>query len=155
VRIPKRVRQAIELIATGEVTTQKAAAIRVGISPEHLCRMLARDQVQVFLRRTAAQNITGATLRASLRLVGLIDARSEHVAAKVSERILTSEGVLRADQTQAAVNVDVKAGFVIKLMVPAESSDPGNRRGVQAQVIEGTATASPFTGERAQPERSR
>src|SRR5262245_27338574 len=144
-RIPKRIRQAVDLIASGECTTQKAAAKRVGISPEHLSRMLARDHVQVFLTRASVRNIGTAKLRASRRFVDLIDARSEHVAAKVSERILTSEGILRADHTQAPASVDLRAGFVIKLEVVRESSNSGNSRGAQAQVIDATVEASPFS----------
>lgn len=73
----------------------------------------------MFLARKASENIASATLRASTRLVELIDAQSEHVAAKVSERILTSEGILKADQSSVAVSVDVRAGFVIDLSEPA------------------------------------
>ena len=119
-RIPKRIRQAVELIASGEVTTQKAAAERVGLSPEHLSRMLARDHVRVFLTRAASRTIAGAQLRASRRYVELIEAESEHVAAKVCDRLLTSEGVLRSEVGQVSVNVDIKAGFVIDLSEPRE-----------------------------------
>lgn len=144
-RVPKRIRHACELIADGEVKTIKAAAERVGMSREHLSRSLTKDHVQVFLKRAAAKTIAGASLRASRRMVELIDARSEHVAAKVSERILTSEGILRTDHTQAPAGVDLRAGFVIKLVVQSEGSNTGNSRGAQAQVIDATAQASPLS----------
>jgi hypothetical protein len=67
------------------------------------------------MAREARKTIASATMRASRRLVELIDAESEHVAAKVSERLLTSEGILKSDQGSIAVNVDVRAGFVIDL----------------------------------------
>jgi predicted DNA-binding protein (UPF0251 family) len=114
-RISPKLREAIRLIATGEVATQKAAAERVGLCQQHLCKMLARDEIRAFLVRTASKTIATSTLRASARLVELIDAKSEHVAAQVSERILTSEGILKSDQHAIAVNVDVKAGFILDL----------------------------------------
>jgi hypothetical protein len=125
-RIPARVRQAVNLIATGECTTQKAACARVGLSEQHLSRMLAKVHVRAFMAQESARTIAGATMRASRRLVELIDAESEHVAAKVSERILTSEGILKSDQGSIAVNVDVRAGFVIDLSNPSEHTLPTN-----------------------------
>jgi hypothetical protein len=70
----------------------------------------------VFIARRRAENISVGSLRASRRFVQLIDAESEHVAAKVSERILISEGVLRSDASrQVSVSIDIKAGYVIDL----------------------------------------
>lgn len=48
-------------------------------------------------------------------MLELVDAESEHVAAKVSERLLTSEGILKGDGHQVAVNVGVSVGYVIDL----------------------------------------
>lgn len=115
-RISPRIQEAVRLIATGTVKTQRAAAERVGMSETHLCTMLARPQIQALIARKASETIRTAKLRASHRLVELIDAQSEHVAAQVSERILTSEGILKSDQgSNIAVNVDIRAGYVIKL----------------------------------------
>lgn len=114
-RIPKRVRHACELIADGKVATITAAAERVGLSREHLSKTLSRPHVQAFIARKSRETIGTSILRASNRLVGLIDAKSEHVAAQVSERILTSEGILKTDQRAISVNVDVRAGFVLDL----------------------------------------
>jgi alkylated DNA nucleotide flippase Atl1 len=115
-RISPRIQEAVRLIATGTVKTQRAAAERVGMSETHLCTMLARPQIQALIARKASETIRTAKLRASHRLVELIDANSEHVAAQVSERILTSEGILKSDQgSNIAVNVDIRAGYVIKL----------------------------------------
>jgi hypothetical protein len=114
-RVPKSIRHAVRLILSGEVTTIKAAAERVGISREHLSKSLSMPHVGAFAARANRQNLAEASLRASTRLVELIDAKSEHVAAQVSERILTSEGILKSDQHAIAVNVDVKAGFILDL----------------------------------------
>jgi phosphoenolpyruvate carboxylase len=115
VRIPPRIRHACELLANGNVATVTAAAERAGLSREHLSKMLSQPHIRAFLTRKATETIRTASLRASNRLVELIDAKSEHVAAQVSERILTSEGILKSDQHAIAVNVDVKAGFILDL----------------------------------------
>lgn len=141
-RIPARIRQAIHLIATGEVTTQKAAAERVGVTPQHLCKMLARDNIRVFMTREASKTIAGASLRAASRMVGLIDAKSEHVSAQVSERILTSEGILKSDQRAIAVNVDVRAGFVLDLREEAAPLLPQQPRNGANPLIEHEARSS-------------
>ena len=96
------------------------------MSETHLCTMLARPQIQALIARKASETIRTAKLRASHRLVELIDAQSEHVAAQVSERILTSEGILKSDQgSNIAVNVDIRAGYVIKLNGQAPALQSG------------------------------
>lgn len=120
VRIPKNIVRACNLLATGECKTVTAAAERVGITREWLSRLLQRSHIRAYLQRKAAETIATASLRASNRLVELIDAKSEHVAAQVSERILTSEGILKSDAAQVSVNVDVRAGYVLDLTEPKE-----------------------------------
>jgi hypothetical protein len=116
VRINPALRKALQLLATGECKTQRAAAARSGMSEFQLSRRLAEPQIQALIARESRKTIASAQLRASNRLVELIDAKSEHVAAQVSERILTSEGILKSDQgSNIAVNVDIRAGYVIKL----------------------------------------
>jgi hypothetical protein len=115
VRINPALRKALQLLATGECKTQRAAAARSGMSEFQLSRRLAEPQIQALIARESRKTIASAQLRASHRLVELIDANSEHVAAQVSERILTSEGILKSDQHAIAVNVDVKAGFILDL----------------------------------------
>lgn len=128
-RISKQVRRACELLADGECKTVKAAAARAGVSREWLGKMLQRSHVRAFLAREASQTIASAVPRAANRLIELIGADSEHVSAKVAERILTSEGILKADQSSVAVSVDVRAGFVIDIGEPAPKVIDGSARG--------------------------
>lgn len=114
-RIPKHIIRACELLASGECKTITAAAERVGITREWLGKMLGRSHIRAFMTRRARENIEAGVWRASARLVELIDADSEHVAAKVSERILTSEGILKSDASQVSVAVGVSVGYVIDL----------------------------------------
>lgn len=128
-RLSPKIEQAIELLESGECETQKAAAARVGVSDTYLCRVLAREQVQVFIAQRRARNIAMGSLRASRRFVQLVGAESEHVAAKVSERLLEQSGDLRtaSNGSQVSVNVGVSVGYVI------DNSEP-------AVTIEGDAT---------------
>ena len=71
--------------------------------------------VPAFIAKKRAQNIAVGSLRASARFVELIDAESEHVAAKVSQAILTSTGDIKGEGGQVAVNVGVSVGYVIDL----------------------------------------
>jgi len=117
-RISKRMQQALEHLATKGVT-QREAASRAGISEFHLSRELRKPQIQAFIARRAAENIARGVWRASTRMVELVDAESEHVAAKVSERLLEHGGILRPQASGTNVNVSINnnmsAGYVIDL----------------------------------------
>ena len=52
----------------------------------------------------------------------LVDAQSEHVSAEITLKLLAIEGIKPDDTARIAVNVDVRAGYVIDL-----SGDPGPR----------------------------
>lgn len=116
VRVSPRLAEAIRLIETGEVTTIKAAAERVKMNYTHLSEALRKPNVQVFIAQRRAANIQLGALRASNRFPALVDAESEHVAAKVSERLLEQSGDLKtASSGQVSVNVGVSVGYVIDL----------------------------------------
>ena len=111
--------QALIHLATKGVNQREAAKL-AGISEFHLSRELKKPQIQGFIAQRARQSMQIGVLKASNRLVELVDAESEQVAAKVAERILSSEGVLKSNQHQVAVSVDVKAGFVIDISEPVK-----------------------------------
>jgi hypothetical protein len=114
-RVPRRIAEAINLMLTGEVTTQKAAAERVGMTPQHLSKMMQRDYVRVFCERRARQTIAAGQLRASRRLVELIDAGSEHVSLDATKHMLGIGGIAPAPTPSLNVNIELKAGYVIDL----------------------------------------
>lgn len=114
-RISKRLRQALDLIASGECKTKKAAAERVGMAPESLSRAFAKDHVQAFIAQKARQTIAAGTLRASARVLELVDASSEHVSLDASKYALAVQGIRPPSDTQVAVNVGVSVGYVIDL----------------------------------------
>lgn len=114
-RIPAKVRRAIKLIATGECTTTKAAAERVGMHPDWLRRVLAMPHVGTFIARTARETIGAAQLRASARMVELIDADSEHVSADMSKHVSAINGLAPPTGPGITINNTVSAGYVIEL----------------------------------------
>ena len=114
-RISKRIRQVVELLVSGACQTQKAAAERLDLHPDYVCRELKKPQVQVFIDRSVRQNLANGTMRASARLVQLIDASSEHVSADVSKHMLALAGIKPAADAQVSVNIDIKAGYIIDL----------------------------------------
>ena len=119
-RLSKPIREAINLIATGAVKTQRAAAERVGLSEVHLSRMLNRSDIRVFLAQEMRRTIATAGIRASHRIAELIDASSEHVSLDAAKHVLGIEGIKPAADAQVSVAIDVKAGFVIDLREPGE-----------------------------------
>jgi len=106
--------QALGHLATKGVNQREAAKL-AGISEFHLSRELKKPQIQAFIARKRSEIIQIGSLKAATRAVELIDAESEHVAAKVSLAILAHTGDVKGDSNQVAVNVGVSVGYVIDL----------------------------------------
>ena len=114
-RLPSlRMQQALGHLATKGVNQREAAKL-AGISEFHLSRELKKPQIQAFIARKRSEIIQIGSLKAATRAVELIDAESEHVAAKVSLAILAHTGDVKGDSNQVAVNVGVSVGYVIDL----------------------------------------
>jgi hypothetical protein len=114
-RISKRIRQVVDLLVSGECKTQKAAAARLDLHPDYVCRELKKPQVQVFIARSARNSIANGIMRASSRLNELLDAESEHVSLDASKHVLAIAGIKPTADAQVSVNIDIKAGYVIDL----------------------------------------
>lgn len=76
---------------------------------------MQRSHIQAFIARKSRENIQRGMLRASHRVVELIDAASEHVSLDASKHVLAIEGIRPPDQGQVSVNVGVSVGYVIDL----------------------------------------
>jgi hypothetical protein len=114
-KVSRRVAEAVRLILSGEVTTIKASAVRVGLHPNYLSGYLAGPVGREYLARERAKTLTEGSVRAARRVVELIDASSEHVSLDASRLALAIEGVKPADDTRVSVSVDVRAGYVIDI----------------------------------------
>jgi hypothetical protein len=122
VRIPPKIAKAVHLLLTGECKTQKAAAERVGMNASYLCDALTKPKIQAFIARETRRNIQNGAIRASARLMELVDAQSEHVSLDASKHVLAIEGIRPPDQGQVSVNVGVSVGYVIDLS--GQASNP-------------------------------
>jgi hypothetical protein len=131
-RIPPKIQKAVRFLLTGECKTQKAAAERAGLSPTYLCEQLAKAKIQAFIARESRKTIAHGQMRASARLLELLDAQSEHVSLDASKHVLAIEGIRPPDQGAISVNVGVSVGYVIDLSGASQPPAPS------AKVIDGT-----------------
>ena len=114
-RVPKRIAEVVHLLVSGECKTIKAAAERANMHPNYVSGALKKPEIRVFIERTARETIANGTMRASARLVELLDAASEHVSLDASKHMLAISGIKPTADAQVSVNIDIKAGYVIDL----------------------------------------
>jgi hypothetical protein len=119
-RISKRIAEVVRLLLTGECKTQKAAAERVGMNYTHVCEMMKKPHVRMFIERRTRETLADGSLRASARLVELLDASSEHVSFDASRHLLALNGHQPPSGPSTLVNLNVTCGYVIDL-----SPEPG------------------------------
>ncbi|MGH6672356.1 MAG: hypothetical protein ACRECV_10345 [Xanthobacteraceae bacterium] len=138
-RVPAKVREAIDHYVSGRAKNITAAAKKVGMSREGLSRALSRPDVTEFLKQKAARQVALGAGRASARMIQLMDAKSEHVSADMARHVAAIAGIRPASDAQLNVNVDVRAGFVIRLTDPDATQDSAPPR----DVISGATAALP------------
>jgi len=117
-RVSRRMSEFIRLITTGECKTQKAACERVGIHPNSIAREMRKAHIRVFIDRAVRQTIADGSMRASARLLQLVDASSEHVSLDASKHMLALSGHQPPAGPGMQVNVNFRAGYVIDLSDP-------------------------------------
>ena len=117
-RISGRLAEVIQLLVTGACKTQKAACERVGMNPSHVSEALKKPHVRVFVDRRVRETIANGTMRASARLLELVDAGSEHVSLDASKHLLAIEGIKPSAEPATQVNISIRAGYVIDLSEP-------------------------------------
>jgi hypothetical protein len=122
-RISRRLAEVVRLLLTGECKTQKAAAERAGMNASHVSEALKKPHVRVFVERRVRETIANGTMRASARLLELVDAGSEHVSLDASKHLLAIEGIKPAAEPATQVNINVRAGYIIDLSEPGEIVD--------------------------------
>jgi hypothetical protein len=67
------------------------------------------------MERRARETIANGTMRASARLIELLDSASDHVSLDAVKHQLGIAGIKPASDAQVSVNIDIKAGYVIDL----------------------------------------
>ena len=141
--VSPRVRVAIESLAVGETKTISAAARAAGISREALSKALQKAHVDEYrIKRIRAARRVGA-LRASAKMSELVDSKNGIVSLRACEYELgVGAGLVKPAEHRNAVSVniaaDVRAGFVIKLMVPqqASASEPAKVLDIKANAVD-------------------
>jgi hypothetical protein len=128
-RIPEKTRRAIELLATGKCKTQLEAAEQVGLTRETLCRSLAKPHIIEHLRQRAVRTIAIAAGRAAEVKTELLDCPDSMVRDRSSTFILGVAGIAPATTPGVALNIEIKAGYVIDLTDhdPRPGADGGMR----------------------------
>lgn len=122
-KIPRKISQAIDLLVSGECKTQKAAAERVNMTPEHLSRVLGSDHVRAVLRERVSRTLASGTARAAARILELVDCESSKVALAASQHVLAIDGLAPIKQPGININnnVTVSAGYILNMTGRAEA----------------------------------
>ena len=92
-RVSPKVLQAIELIASGQAPTQIAAATQVGITPEWLSKMLKRPEIGVLLDEICRRYLRAGKVRATSRLIELLESNSSRTSLEASRLVLGIGGI--------------------------------------------------------------
>jgi hypothetical protein len=138
-RITRKVRQAIELLATGNAKTQLEAAEQVGLTRETISRALAKPHVIEHLRQRAIRTIAMAAGRAAEVKVELMDGPDAMVRDRSSSFILGVAGIKPDTSPGLAVNIEIKAGYVIDL-----TDDPRPGADIGMRIISPTVYSPPI-----------
>jgi hypothetical protein len=124
-KLSKRLKRALTLLATERVATQQDAAHKCGLSPEHLSRSLKRLDVQAHLQMMIESRLKAGAVRASQRLLELLDASSEHVSLDATKLALGIGGYQVAEGPRVVVNNNIISGYVIDLTPDSPPSGSG------------------------------
>jgi hypothetical protein len=88
---------------------------RGGTTRETLCRNLAKPHILEFMRQRAMRTIAMAAGRAAEVKAELLDCADNMVRDRSSTFVLGVAGIAPATTPGVAVNIEIKAGYVIDL----------------------------------------
>jgi hypothetical protein len=116
-RVPKKIREAIDALATGRAQTKKEAAEKFGhISREYLARSFQKSAVIQYAKEAAARAVAMGAMRAAAVLNELSDCASQRVRLEAAKVSLQAAGIVGSGQNvNVNVGVELKAGYVIDL----------------------------------------
>lgn len=121
-RISKKVKAAIEALASQSCKTQREAAAKAGLSHEHLCRELKKPHVAAFVEQRTRALLAAGQLRASARVMELVDGKSEHVSLDASRLVLGINSIAPPAHPGLQVDVNLSPGYIIDLSGSARAS---------------------------------
>jgi hypothetical protein len=126
-RISKKVRIGIDALVSGDCKTIKEAAEKVGLARESLSRALSQPHIAQHLREKVSRHLAIMAARAGFVKGSLLDSENEMVRDRSSSFILGLAGIAPASTPGVAVNIDIKAGYVIDLTEDRPGADGGMR----------------------------
>jgi hypothetical protein len=118
-RVTKKVRAAIDLMVSGECKKICDAAEKVGLARETLSRALSKPHVSALMLQKVQRSLAMAAARAGAVKEELLDSDNAIVRDRASTFVLGLAGIAPASTPTIALNIDIKAGYVIDL-----SDDP-------------------------------
>lgn len=114
-RITDRVRRAILLFVNGDCKLITEAAERVGMARESLGKALDRPHVIAYLQQRTRKRLEILAARAGAVKGELLDSDNEIVRDRSSSFVLGLAGIQPASTPGVALNIEIKAGYVIDL----------------------------------------
>jgi hypothetical protein len=121
-RISKKVRAAIDAMVSGDCKKITEAAAKVGLARESLSRALSTPHIADHLRQKVIRHLAIAASRAGAVKVDLLDSPSEIARDRASSFVLGLAGIAPAATPSVALNLEIRAGYVIDL----RSDDPAD-----------------------------
>jgi hypothetical protein len=141
-RISRRLRHALDLLASGDMRNIKDAADKAGLCREHLSRSMRKSHIQAFIAQRTREILTRAQLRASRRLEELIDSDSANVSLHATVQTLRMNGHMPQEGTNVLINNSNSVGYQLILRgEPGELSE-----GISAKPNEITTTYQDVSG---------
>ena len=122
-RIPPKISQIVDWLVTGACKNQQAACERANLDPSYVSRELRKVHVRMFAERRARETVANGTMRASARLLELMDCDSSSTSFDAAKHVLGIAGIKPAQDAQLSVSIDIKAGYVIDLSDAAKTID--------------------------------
>lgn len=113
--VSAKIIHAVELLASGKARTQSEAAAMASVTPEWLSKMLGRPEIGVLLEQTCRKYLRNGTVRATARLVELLDSPSARTSLETSKHVLGIQGITPPSNGAPIVNVGLSVGYVIDL----------------------------------------
>jgi hypothetical protein len=114
-RITDKVRRAINLFVAGDCKLITEAAEKVGLARESLGKALDRPHVIAYLQQRTRKRLEILAARAGAVKGELLDSDNDMVREKASSFVLGLAGIQPATTPGVALNIEIKAGYVIDL----------------------------------------
>ena len=118
-RVSRKIIDAMNAMVAGDCKNITEAADKVGMERESLSRALARPHVAELLRSKVRKRLDVAAPAPAPSRWNCFDSDNAMVRDRASDFVLGLAGIAPAKEPAVALNLSIKAGFVIDLSEPA------------------------------------